>query len=98
MEQTIPEDLWRRIEQCKSQCTIEQLKEMLDQITNIANNNIETLNKLQKDIEEEENEDQNTREKFNENINMPISEEANFNIKKQLTCKLLCYKYDLQKC
>jgi len=63
-EQTLPEDLWLRIKQCKERGGVNGLMQMLNNIGMMADNNNNAIQKLFTQLRQEEEEDKMMRSKY----------------------------------
>eukprot|EP00826_Nyctotherus_ovalis_P001219 TRINITY_DN1016_c0_g1_i1.p1 TRINITY_DN1016_c0_g1~~TRINITY_DN1016_c0_g1_i1.p1 ORF type:complete len:622 (+),score=216.51 TRINITY_DN1016_c0_g1_i1:229-2094(+) len=63
-EQTLPEDLWQRIKQCKERGGLNGLLQTFSGVESLAENNSSTIQKLFGQLRQEEEEDQAMRAKY----------------------------------
>lgn len=84
VEEDLPEDLWQKIAQCKMQCTAAQLAELISEAAAAADSNKEALGKLNAEIDKEEAQDKEMREKYGDKWTRQGSGEINGTIRKQL--------------
>jgi len=91
IEEELPEDLWQKINQCKMQCTTLQLTELIAEATKLGDNNTTSLQKLSADLDKEELQDKEMKEKYDDKWTRQPSAELNGTIRKQL-------EYYTQKC
>lgn len=63
-EQSLPEDLWQRIKQCKERGGINGLMQTLNHVSMMADNNDSAIQKLFAQLKQEEEEDQALRAKY----------------------------------
>ncbi len=63
-DQSIPEDLWQKIKQCKEKGGLNGLNQVMMGVSTMAENNADTLSKLAQQLQQEEEEDQAMRTKY----------------------------------
>lgn len=83
-DQSIPEDLWQKIKQCKEKGSINGLNQVLAGVATMAENNADTLNKLAQQLKQEEDEDQAMRTKYGSAWNRLPSQNLNQATKNQV--------------